>query len=54
LGEKFAWGAVVSLYWISPGVRRFAPPLTSSEEEIDFGLGVLDVSITQAVETSGN
>jgi hypothetical protein len=26
----------------------------SSEEEIDFGLSVLDESITRAVETAGN
>jgi len=36
------------------GVLRFALPLTSSEEEIDFGLSVLDESITRVVETAGN
>jgi len=31
------------------GVMRFAPPITSSEDEIDFGLDVLDAAITQVV-----
>ena len=35
-------------------VLRFAPSLTSSEEEIDFGLSVLDESMTRAVETADN
>ena len=33
----------------SAGVMRFAPSLTSSEDEIDFGLSVLDTAIGQAV-----
>ncbi len=31
------------------GVMRFAPPITSSEEEIDFGLNALDKAITSVV-----
>ena len=30
---------------------RFAPPINSTDEEIDFGLSVLDASITQALES---
>lgn len=33
------------------GVMRFAPPITSTEEEIDFGLSTLDAAITRVVET---
>ncbi|HEY0124204.1 MAG TPA: aspartate aminotransferase family protein [Rhizobium sp.] len=33
------------------GVMRFAPPLTSTEEEIDFGLSTLDKAITRVVES---
>jgi 2,2-dialkylglycine decarboxylase (pyruvate) len=33
------------------GVMRFAPPLTSSDEEIDFGISVLDRAITQVVDS---
>ncbi|WP_348272945.1 aspartate aminotransferase family protein [Mesorhizobium sp. YR577] len=33
------------------GVMRFAPPITSTEEEIDFGLSTLDTAITRVVET---
>ena len=35
------------------GVMRFAPPLTSSDEEIDFGISVLDRAITQVVDSLG-
>jgi len=35
------------------GVMRFAPPLTSSDEEIDFGISVLDRAITQAIDSLG-
>lgn len=34
----------------SAGTMRLAPPITSTEEEIDFGLEVLDAAITRAVE----
>jgi len=33
------------------GVMRFAPPINSTDEEIDFGLSVLDASISQALES---
>ena len=33
------------------GVMRFAPPITSSEEEIDAGLSMLDAAITQVVKS---
>jgi 2,2-dialkylglycine decarboxylase (pyruvate) len=33
----------------SAGVMRVAPPLTSTDEEIDFGITVLDAAIAQAV-----
>jgi 2,2-dialkylglycine decarboxylase (pyruvate) len=33
----------------SAGVMRVAPPLTSTEEEIDFGITVLDAAIARAV-----
>lgn len=36
----------------SAGTMRLAPPITSTEEEIDFGLEVLDAAITQAVATA--
>lgn len=36
----------------SAGVMRLAPPINSTEEEIDFGLRVLDDAITQTVETA--
>ena len=36
------------------GVMRFAPPITSSEEEIDFGLSVLDTAITRVVDSISN
>jgi 2,2-dialkylglycine decarboxylase (pyruvate) len=35
----------------SSGVMRFAPPINSTEEEIDFGLGALDASIAQVIES---
>lgn len=35
------------------GVMRFAPPINSTDEEIDFGLSVLDASISQATESIG-
>src|SRR3546814_18133128 len=35
----------------SAGTMRLAPPITSTEEEIDFGLEVLDAAITRAVAT---
>jgi len=35
----------------SSGVMRFAPPINSTDEEIDFGLSVLDASISQVVES---
>ncbi|MFW7268042.1 aspartate aminotransferase family protein [Gluconacetobacter sp. Hr-1-5] len=38
----------------SAGVMRFAPPITASDEEIDFALGVLDTAITRAVEAPGD
>jgi 4-aminobutyrate aminotransferase-like enzyme len=31
---------------------RLAPPITSTEDEIDFGLEVLDAAITKAVATA--
>jgi 2,2-dialkylglycine decarboxylase (pyruvate) len=34
----------------SAGTMRLAPPITCSEEEIDFGLDVLDTAITRAME----
>ena len=34
----------------SAGVMRFAPPINSSEDEIDFALSVLDTAIDQAVK----
>jgi 2,2-dialkylglycine decarboxylase (pyruvate) len=37
----------------SSGVMRFAPPLTASEEEIDFGLSVLDASIARVIQSIG-
>jgi 2,2-dialkylglycine decarboxylase (pyruvate) len=37
----------------SAGILRFAPPINSSDEEIDFGLSVLDASISQVLETAG-
>jgi 2,2-dialkylglycine decarboxylase (pyruvate) len=33
----------------SAGVMRVAPPLTSTDEEIDFGISVLDAAIARAV-----
>jgi 2,2-dialkylglycine decarboxylase (pyruvate) len=36
------------------GVMRFAPPLTSSEEEIDLGLSILDSSIARVVNATRN
>jgi 2,2-dialkylglycine decarboxylase (pyruvate) len=33
------------------GVMRFAPPLTSSEDEIDIGVSILDAAITRVVES---
>src|SRR3990167_2559921 len=36
---------------LSSGVLRFAPPINSTEAEIDFGLSVLDASIAQVMET---
>lgn len=38
----------------SAGVIRIAPPINSNEEEIDFGLRVLDDAVTRAVETISN
>lgn len=38
---------------LSSGILRFAPPITSTEEEIDFGLSVLDASISQVMESAG-
>lgn len=38
---------------LSSGILRFAPPITSTEEEIDFGLNVLDESISQVMESAG-
>lgn len=35
------------------GVMRFAPPINSTDEEIDFGLSVLDASISQTMELIG-
>jgi 2,2-dialkylglycine decarboxylase (pyruvate) len=37
---------------LSSGILRFAPPITSTEEEIDFGLNVLDASISQVMESA--
>lgn len=37
----------------SSGTMRFAPPINSTDEEIDFGLSVLDASITQVMESIG-
>ena len=37
----------------SSGVMRFAPPINSTEEEIDFGVSVLDASISEAMESIG-
>ncbi|MGI4745974.1 MAG: aspartate aminotransferase family protein [Janthinobacterium lividum] len=37
----------------SAGTMRLAPPITSTEEEIDFGLEVLDTAISRAVATVG-
>ncbi|MBY5571736.1 aspartate aminotransferase family protein [Rhizobium leguminosarum] len=36
------------------GVIRLAPPITSTEEEIDFGLNALDTAIGMVVETLGS
>jgi 2,2-dialkylglycine decarboxylase (pyruvate) len=36
------------------GVIRLAPPITSTEEEIDFGLNALDTAIGRVVETLGS
>ncbi len=36
------------------GVMRLAPPITSTEEEIDFGLNALDTAIGRVVETLRN
>jgi 2,2-dialkylglycine decarboxylase (pyruvate) len=33
------------------GTLRFAPPINSTDEEIDFGLSVLDASISQVMES---
>lgn len=33
----------------SAGTMRLAPPITATEDEIDFGLEVLDTAITQAI-----
>ncbi|HEV2362962.1 MAG TPA: aspartate aminotransferase family protein [Caulobacteraceae bacterium] len=38
----------------SAGVMRLAPPINSSEEEIDFGLRVLDEAIARAVEPASD
>jgi 2,2-dialkylglycine decarboxylase (pyruvate) len=35
------------------GTMRFAPPINSTDEEIDFGLSVLDASISQVMESIG-
>jgi 2,2-dialkylglycine decarboxylase (pyruvate) len=37
----------------SAGTMRLAPPITASEDEIDFGLEVLDRAISRAVATGG-
>jgi 2,2-dialkylglycine decarboxylase (pyruvate) len=37
----------------SSGTLRFAPPINSTDEEIDFGLSVLDASISQVMESIG-
>ena len=37
----------------SSGVLRFAPPINSTDEEIDFGLSVLDASISQVTGSAG-
>jgi 2,2-dialkylglycine decarboxylase (pyruvate) len=36
----------------SAGTMRLAPPITSTEDEIDFGLEVLDAAITRATATT--
>jgi 2,2-dialkylglycine decarboxylase (pyruvate) len=35
------------------GTMRFAPPINSTDEEIDFGLSVLDASISQVMDSIG-
>lgn len=37
----------------SAGILRFAPPINSTDEEIDFGVSVLDASIAQVAESAG-
>lgn|GEM_PF-49377 len=37
----------------SAGTMRLAPPITSTEDEIDFGLAVLDAAISRAVASAG-
>ena len=37
----------------SAGILRFAPPINSTDEEIDFGVSVLDASISQVAESVG-
>ncbi|WP_184069390.1 aspartate aminotransferase family protein [Sphingosinicella soli] len=37
----------------SAGILRFAPPINSTDEEIDFGVSVLDASISQVAESAG-
>lgn len=38
----------------SAGILRFAPPINSTEEEIDFGVRVLDASIAQVMDSLEN